>query len=504
MRKTSKQYAALMQLSGLLNGYKLRNIDILDNKDSESNYTKFFRFLKGNHADNETLAAQSIGYEDENDPNYRRFRVDYRIKLLQTLFFIDAANPVFKEHTQAILRCSQQAAILGIVKKFGYEDTVALYGKELLEQTQKFELTEVSLKVATILRNTYVQKLKDKNEYLKYKDLCEKLEIEYTTERKALAYFDDLMSFYTKSIDIQPEVYSLADTYFRDLYPQLNENSSCMLITNTYTIAVVKYLSRLDYKSLLETCDKAIGAIRKKHYNADNYLTLFLNNKILAETNLERYSEAEETSKEVLSVTVEGHNNWFNSIERIIRLAFHQSNFESAFELFKKARKHKNFGALTESVKEDWYIIEAYMAFLEKIKVLPNGSVNFKLGKFENAVPMAEKDKAGRNINIQIIRILHQILDKGSDVEEKIENLLRYHNRYVETEQYTRSYLFTCILKCITENMSNLNSMQQTTNDFFTRLLAKKYDFNNKYYQEIIPLHVIWGNFGEKILLKAA
>ncbi len=493
MRPNSKQYKALYELSGLLNGYKLRNIDVLDNQDSTSNHTKFFRFLKSDDGDNETLAAQSIGYKDEDDPNYRRFRVDYRTKLLQTLFFIDAANPVFKEYTQALLRCTQQATILSVVLKFGYDDTIALYGRELLEQTQKFELTEVSLKVATMLRNIYVQKLKDKNEYLKYKDLCEQLEIEYAAERKAMAYFDDLMSYYTKSIGMQPEVFDAADSYFRDLYPRLRENSSCVLIANTYTIALLKYLSRMDYKSVLETCNTAITLIRKKPYNADNFLSLFLNNKIVAHTNLGEYEAATISSEEALNITVEGTNNWFNSIEKTIRLIFHQGNYELALGLFQKGKKHKNFDALTQSTKEDWYIIEAYMSFLEKIEALPKGSVNFKTKKFQNAVPMSDKDKSGRNIAIEIAVILHELIDGEKNVEEKVENLLRYYNRYMKDEQHIRSFLFICILKSIIQKSSNLAVNTAPLDDFVKRLLAEKYDFNNKaHYAEVIPFHLLW------------
>ncbi len=504
MRKNTKQYTALYQLSGLLNGYKLRNIDVLDNQDSESNHTKFFRFLKSENGDNETLAAQSIGYKDEDDPNYRRFRVDYRTKLLQTLFFIDAANPVFKERVQAMLRCTQQAAILDIVVKFGYEDTVALYGKELLEQAQKFELTEVSVKVATILRNVYVQKLKDKNEYLRYKDLCAKLEVEYAIERKSLAYFDDLMSYYTKSIDIQPEVYDLADTYYRDLFHHLHENSSCVVIGYTYTIAMIKHLSRLDYKSVIETCNKAIVAIRNKPFNADNSLTIFFNNKILAQTNIGLYEDAEQTAEEVLTITVEGHNNWFNSIERTMRLALHQNDVMKAFEFFKKAKKHKNFDTLTQSVKEDWAIVEAYMSFLEKINVLPDGSVDFKIGKFENSFLMAEKDKSGRNVMIHIASILHQLIDQQEGIEEKIDTLSRYQNRYMDSGQNKRSYFFIAILKCLIDKKDDLDSIKQQIDELFIQLLAEKYDFNNRiHYGEVIPFHVLWKKYGEKIIMFA-
>ena len=493
MRPNSKQYKALYELSGLLNGYKLRNIDVLDNQDSDSNYTKFFRFLKSDAGDNETLAAQSIGYKDEDDLNYRRFRVDYRTKLLQTLFFIDASNPAFKEYSQALIRCTQQAAILDIVLKFGYHDTIALYGKELLEQTQKFELTEVSLKIATMLRHICVQKLKDKNEYLKYRELCEKLEVEYAAERKGLAYFDDLMSYYTKSIDIQPEVFDIADAYFRDLYPRLNENSSCIFIANTYAIKMIKYLSRMDYKSVIETCSTVIEKIRKKPYNADNFLILFLNNKITAHTNLGEYEAAQTTSQEVLNIVVEGNGSWFNSIEKTIRLAFHQGSYALALELFQKGRNHKNFDALTQSVKEDWYVIEAYIGFLEKIEALPKGSVNFKTKKFQNAVPMSNKDKSGRNIAIEIAIILHELIDGEKDVEEKVENLLRYYDRYMKEEQHIRSFLFICILKSILQKKNKLVAATVSLDDFVRRLLAEKYDFNNKaHYQEVIPFHILW------------
>ena len=102
MEYPSKQFKALLQISSLIDGYKLRNIDVLDNEDSHSNFTKFYRFLKTDTTRNEDLAAQHIGYPNSEDLNYRRFRVDFKTKLLHTIFLLMPQNPPLKSALKPI------------------------------------------------------------------------------------------------------------------------------------------------------------------------------------------------------------------------------------------------------------------------------------------------------------------------------------------------------------------------------------------------------------------
>ena len=505
MYHPSKQYAALLQISSLLDAYKLRNIDVIGNADSNSNFTKYYHFLKADLTHNEDLAAQHIGYKDKDDENYRRFRVDYRSRLLSTVFFIDTTNPNLKEYTQAYFRCSQQATILDIIMKFGYHDTLAVYGKEVLEQAQKFEIKEIELKIATQLRNIYAQKLKDKKEYEKYRDICKKLEIERAAERKAAEYFDHLMSFYTKSIDIQPEVYDIADSYYGDLLHHLTPSSSVSLIASTYTIGMVKFLSRFDYKNVIVVADKAIAAIKAKPYNADNYLIVFLNNKMLSHGNRHEFDLAREASLQVLAIANEGQSSWFNSLERTIRLAFHQENFVEALELLKTAKKHKNFYTLTQSVHEDWTLIEAYIALFEKLNLLPKGSASFKKSKFLNDTPILQADKSGKNINVQIIVLLHQILDNDNeDISDRVELLTRYRSRYLKGDHHARSYLFIQILKSVIESSNDVALAKKLIDDFYKKLLKEKFNFDNELHlAEIVPFNVVWVKFRKDIAIAA-
>ena len=353
-------------------------------------------------------------------------------------------------------------------------------------------MTEISLKIAAILRHIYAQKLKDRAAYEKYRDLAQQLETEYAIERKAEAYFDELMSFYIKTIDIQLEVFDLADSYCRELQPHLKTHHGLYLILSTYAIELIKFLSRLDYVSVVKVCDKAIATISAKPFNADNNKILFLNNKLLASTKLRHYEIARQTSTEVLRIAIEGNSAWFNSLERTIRLEFHQANHEAAFKLFKKGRKDKFFDTLTDTSKEDWLIIEAYMSLFEKMGFLPKGSVTFSLGKFLNNTPIAQADKAGRNVAVQILVVLHKIIDKDNDgLDNDIETLIRYRGRYMKGYQHARSYLFIRILKSVVELAD-----KQIISDFYQLLLKEDYDFENPdHLMEVIPFHIFWGEY---------
>lgn len=499
--QASKQYKAILQVTNLLNGYKLRQIDVLGNEESNSSFTKFYHFLKSSEAENEDLAAQHLGYSDKEDPNYRRFRIDYKNKLLQTTLFIDSSNPTYKEYTKAFLKCQQQVAILEVLRLKGAFDALVLYAREILEQSLKFELTEISLKISLILRNLYIQKYKDKKEYEKYRDLCLKLESDYSFERKADDYFDHLMSFYVKSIDIQPEVYDLASAYYNELYIYFQKSPSLFLGSRLFQIALIKHLSRFDYKPAIEVCDRAIEFFDNKPFDASNLKTLFVNNKLTALLHTRQYILAQEVSNYVLKLSTKGSPNWFLSVERCIRLELHSNNIERAFELYKEGIEHKNFQYRPQLGKEDWYLIEGYFSLFEKMGVLPKGSVKFKIKKFLNQTQMSQGDKEGRNVGVQILIVLHQLIDKKYDgLDTRMETLTRYRNRYLKGDQHTRSYLFIQIIKSLVKAGFSFKSAKPEVDNFFELLANEDYDFQNpQHLLEIMPFHILWKGYGTRL-----
>lgn len=499
--QASKQYKALLQVTNLLNGYKLRNIDIIGNENSNSNFTKFYHFLKSAESDNEDLAAQHIGYSGKEDPNYRRFRIDYKNKLLQTVFFIDSSISSFKERSHAYFKCKLQFSIIQILHLTGLSDAVLIYGRETLEQSLKFEITDVSLAISKMLRNLYVQKYKNKKEYEKFRDLCLKLENDYQYERKSDEYFDDLMSYYIKSIDIQPEVYDLATAYYNELYVFFQKSPTFFLGTKLYQIALIKYLSRLEYKSVIEICDRALEFLDAKPYDASSFKPVYANNKLVALMQTRQYILAREVSESVLNYSAKGSPNWFYSLERCIRLELHCNNIEKAFELFKEGMEHKNFQHRPQLGREDWYLIEGYFSLFEKMGILPKGSVKFKTKKFLNQTEMSQQDKEGRNVGVQILVVLHQLIDKKYDgLDNRMETLTRYRNRYLKGDQHTRSYLFIQIIKSLVKSGFNFKTAKPNVDSFFNLLLEEDYDFHNpQHLLEVIPFHIFWEGYGVKL-----
>ncbi len=504
MSQPSSQFKALWEVTNLLDGYKLRNIDVLANIDSKSNFTKYYHFLKNDETKNEDLAAQHIGYTGKEDPNYRRFRVDYKTKLLHTIFFIDTSNTQFKEQSRVFLQCSQHINELEILIRFGFHDSIAIYAREILEQTQRYELTELSLKLTIMLRQLYALHLKSKKEYERFATLSKIFEYELQIERKALEYFDHLMSFYIKRLNKQDKVYNLADSYYRDLTPQIKEKASTNLLVYYFSIGLTKYLSRLDYQSALEICDKAISTIKNKKYNAESSNVIFRNNKILCLTKLKQYDLARLASKEALNTMLEGHNNWFSTVYKTVNLAFHESDILGAFEMYETGRFHKNFNSLPKSSQENWYLLEAYMSLFEKLGALPVGSVDFKLKRFINNTPMMHADKEGRNTSVQIIRLLHKIVDNDEkNLHESIETLVRYRTRYMKSKDHKRTNIFVNILKNVIEAGHDFETVKKLTDELYEQLKFEEFDFDNKeHLLEVVPFHILWVDHGTAIYSK--
>jgi hypothetical protein len=107
------------QIVTLLDGYKLRNIDVIGNDSSDSRFTELYRLLKDETITTDKEAA--IHFYGENarstDIKYRVFKNDFKKRLLTTLLFIDTDNENLSEFERVRYQSTQEWASIDILFK---------------------------------------------------------------------------------------------------------------------------------------------------------------------------------------------------------------------------------------------------------------------------------------------------------------------------------------------------------------------------------------------------
>jgi hypothetical protein len=492
--KVSKEFALISEISDLLDSYKLKHVDVLGNEDSNSRYTEFWRLTKNGTITNDEEAAQHFYGDNANNPNYKKFRLEFRERLINTILHIDAFHPNLNDFDSAFQSCYLKLAIVQVLLSTSCNKSAIVLLKEIIEQSLKYEFVEVSFIALTRLKRLLAQAVEDKKEYDKYNEIYKSLEQDYYNEIKATNCYDDLLACYIQKRAIQNEAFVLGEKYLRELKPFFVKSAGLKFILNYSLIAVIKCISGGDYNGLDKACDTAIDYLQSKPYNAVRNIAVFYNQKITANRQLKKYDIALLYLEKALSMQLEGTNNWFTTKELSVTLNLHTGEYQRAWEIFSATKAHKKFKHLSDMRKEDWLIIEGYLVCLIKLGKIQAEDNSFSIKKVLYQLDMSEKDKEGRNVSILILQIIDDIInDREDNLMERIDTLSKYRSRYIQGDSEARAYLFVKLLKGYAQNGCNKKAALKDLKADYKNLVNEKYDINDQNHAlEVIPFEQLW------------
>jgi hypothetical protein len=135
----------------------------------------------------------------------------------------------------------------------------------------------------------------------------------------------------------------------------------------------------------------------------------------------------------------------------------HTHRYMEAFAVYTEAREHERFAILEGGSQEDWMMFGGYFNLLAILGQLDAKEVEksvgkFKASKFENDFNLHDKDKEGMNIPRLLLPMLFSIAQKKyDDFSKSREALIKYRQRYLNSETNRRSAIFMGILLNIAE-----------------------------------------------------
>lgn len=493
----------LIKISEILDGYRIRKVDIIGNDDSESRYTEFFNLLKEGKFKNDTDAAKYFYGEDATDRSltYRRFKSTFRERLINTLFFIDMRHPNFNDLETATMNIQKEWAAINILFAKGDFRLAAELSERLLPIALKFELTEIVVYITDRLKNAYGGQIGNFKKYGHYKRLQkEQMEI-WQAEIQAKDLYEELRIHSIKSNAHKPFVVKVAQEGLKGLQPALEKYKTLRLVYFAYIVKIGQCISLREYEIAINTCNEAIDAFKKKPFEAQRLMNAFLNQKLVCYIQLKEYDKGQLLIEEILAVQIKGTLSWFKTLEHATLLALHTKNYEDAYIFYIKARNQKEFATLELRHLEIWHLYRGYLYFLIASKNIKNLTLktsefdNFRMARFLNDTTIFGRDKQGMNIPILVLKLAMSLLDeKYGQVIDSIEALSLFKQRHMSKEHVL--YRYNVFIKMV----------MQIPRAGFTKPLAKKLtEFllrnlkstpiqsdNQNLQTEIIPLENMW------------
>ena len=495
-----------IQIVRLLDGYKLRNIDVLGNDDSKSRFTEFYRLIKdGTFQTDEDAAKHFYGVKAKpSNPKYRFFKSQFKDRLFNTLLFTYNENDQPDDFGKVVYDCIREWTSIEILFRRNISYTAIKYAERLLTICLKYEITDLTVRILERLKGIYATLIGDKKKYQEYKEKFyyykEILEAEYLAKEA----FQELRIEYVKSIAYRPENSILAEEAFKTLKPLLDKYNSPNLLHFVNCVEISIYQTKRDHQGVIDVCDKAIDTLKQKPFGLINAISIYQNQKVIALLMLQRFEECKIALTEALTMQVQGHFNWYKTMESKMLLAFHTQAYTEGYETYLQVKNTKQFKDLEGHNAEIWVIYKAYLYLSTSLNKMPTVDKNdkkafgsFRLTKYLNDIPVSSGDKKGMNVTVLVSQIALMIVEKMYDLLiDRIETIEKYLMRHVPKSDAAgyRANQFIKVLLEIPKSGFNRIVLERSTRALIADIASVPYNIVEAGYKfEVMPYPVLWG-----------
>jgi hypothetical protein len=491
---------ALRELVLIIKNNRLLAPELTDfSKSAESRYSSFFwGIFEGEYQTEDQAAFVQYG-KSKNTPAYRKFKKEFKKKLINHLFFLNLHGQKFSDRQKAYYSCFQDYASMKILLgQNGWNTAVDLCFK-ILKKARKYEFTDLAVETTRTLRLYYATREGNLKKYEKYNREYLYFRDVLRVEEMAEDLYTDLVVRYVKSKSKDQEAQEKAKIYHKKLKKYLHQCSSYWCQLCGYLIELASYSLSIDYIEMNKVCDRAIAFFEAKKYQANVALQIFYYQKIVIKTQQKDYSAGKITAERGLSLVGEGSSNWFLYQEWYFLLSMHTGNYEMAFKIFTTVVKHKRYKFQPAQIKEYWNIHEAFLYFLYLIDKLKGATAKatfekFRYAKFLNNTPIFSSDKRGMNIPILIAQTIILIArEEFVTAMDKIASLQRYTSRYLTHNVAFRSNCFIKMLVQIPIGSFHPVAVERKAKKYVDKLHSVPLELSEQAREvEVVPYEDLW------------
>jgi tetratricopeptide (TPR) repeat protein len=490
----------LIQIIRNLDNYKIRHIDVLNNKDSTSRATQLYQEIQKGKINTDDEAARFLFGKDAHKglSSYRTFKTDFKKRILNTFLFIDPSYEGFDEYQQMVYETNREWMTIKALYANGMSHLATPLAEQLLKTVLKYEYAEIGVPLISHIKHG-IAMTGDKKKYAEYQKLHNQYIELWFGEQKASEYCDILKMEYVKSIAYKPHMSVLASTYFEELKPFMEQHNSVAIHFYSRIVEIYKYSTINDYKNVLAAAERALTFFRSHFFVLNMGISIFTHQKMIALMMLKRYAEAENAIEETIPLRIQSSFNWFKAQESKVALLFKMHRYTEGYAIYKEMTALHEFNkVLTGMNKEMWLLFKAYFHLLHQLGVpmsFDKKEATFKISKFLNDVPTFSSDKKGMNLALLIVEICFILSVKQHDMlTDRIETIEKYFDRNTDkTDPTYRFHQFGTMLLVIPKSNFNRSIVETQTTDLLENLQSVPANIlDDTYRGEVMDFEDLW------------
>ncbi len=498
----------LLEVSKIISKKKIRKIEIFDNASIDnkgSKFTEFYEALMADRFKNDRDAASLLYKCSPTHDKYRQLKSRFRKRLMNTLFFIDQAQPNVTGYDRAHFSCHRDWTLVKILLANEAMTTAEELARQVLLIGLRFKFSDIILNCSRILRQFAVE-AGDQKAYDEYDGYIKEFTDIFLAEIRSEELYQRVLMAYVRPaeelVDIREELQGYCDA----LVSLSEMHDSPVVFYNMFLVWTYHYELLRDYENVLLICSQAEQYIdQNPNYLQEDKLATFQLKKMAANLHLQDFKNGKITAERSLQIFEEGSNIWFSFMEYYLLTAFHTDNFIHAAAVFIRARSQTKFKKLDNYTKEKWRIYEVYLNyFIEKqpgqIEALKEQlAKTFRLNRFLSDDLILPKELRPITVHLLIGRILLQLERKElTEVAEAIDSL-RSHAKYFNDMENFRMVQFIKLLQQILKANFRVHEISNTEKPY-EQLVSHPFSYRGKLNElEVIPFEKLWNHILMKL-----
>lgn len=452
------EFEVLRDLIQVITKNKVKQIEVLGNPGQEnSRMEQLYNGISKGEFGSDEEAAEKLFSTNAKDSAYRKARLKLIRQLVNTTFFIDTQQSQFSDRNSAFVNCYRDLAAARILIAKGASKAGVYLLQQILEQSIKYELTELTCEISRAIRMQYARSVADRVQHEQIVSLHNRYEQKRYWENIAFDYHDRLVNHYISKRSPDSEIHKEASEYYAELQPKLKEVDTYEFYYNTYLIGLIMYFSANDCVNALAVCEEALPLLSGRKTGNRGSLASFALNKLACVTQLHIREDKDESAQACLELATEGSFNWFKAMSLYFYYAIYNKKYDKALEIYARAIKNERFKLLSDNIHDEWQLFGGYLHLLAALNKLPKEEVEKVVGayrytKFSNDFKVLDKDKLGMNIPLVLLPVLFS-LATGNHQEygRSVEALEKYRIRYLNNDLNRRSASFMKILFALSD-----------------------------------------------------
>ena len=479
----------LKELINIISPQKLKNIKVLGGEQSK--VRRLFYGINDGKLNTEQEVINEL-FSNTNHPKQAFADIKRAIKkeLVNTLFIINLEQDHAK-YSSAYVNCYKNYAAAKILIGLWVKKSAFSLAAKTLKKAIFFEFTELAVSLARELQLHHAQITNDKKKHDWYSKVLKEQHLKLRDEIQIQSLYTNLI-FNLNKLSDKAKIVTETEQLVSKINFETLPFKSYKALFYSFCIIIIHYELLGDYEKVIDQCNKAIFAFKKKPYPIPSSAYLYFYSKsIPVSLQLKDWKKAHELIKNCLSILSNKTFNYHAFLFYQALLGFHSQQYQIAYEAL---LRHKEAKLSAPHLKEHWRMIEAWiMLFVgwKKIERDPN-QMDYMVFNVIRRTPIFSKDKKGKNAAILILKYLYLLQNEAFEqLYDMAKPFKLYAHRYLKSKKSVRTYMMVRTLCALAEEGFDKKLSLEKATPYYEKLKATPFNFLEQRTVEIVPFEMV-------------